>query len=86
MVVGITRPVIKRCPFRGETDAGELTIVLSDDVPELHDLAEKIDALCAQPISHEDFTRAVRALLPDDVLVRSRWHTGPWTVEVTEGD
>ena len=83
-MITVTRPVLKRCPFKDEQDAGELAIVLPENAPELHALAEAIDALCHEPVTHEDFTRSVRDLLPPGAHVTTRWHTGPWSVEVTE--
>jgi hypothetical protein len=85
MITTIRRPVIKRCPFRDETDAGELVITFAGEAPELHALAAEIDALCTGPVSHEDFTRAVYALAPGASLVVTTWSTGPWAVKVTEG-
>jgi hypothetical protein len=85
MTVILRRPVIKRCPFRPETDAGTLTITLpGGPVPELHSLDDRIDALCADPISHEEFTAFVAAVLPADAVVTTKWNTGAWDVEVTE--
>jgi hypothetical protein len=80
----IRRPVIKRCPFKDETDAGELVITFDGAAPELHDLAAQVDKLAAEPVSHEDFTSAVAALVPG-AHVATTWSTGPWSVEVTEG-
>ena len=82
-MITISRPVIKHCPYRNETDAGILTITFPDDAPELHDLASRIDALCARPVTHETFTDAVAALVPDASTVTTTWHTGPWSAEVT---
>lgn len=84
MITVIRRPVIKRCPWKDETDAGELVITIPGPAPELHELAAAVDALCEQPVSHEEFTAAVAALLPDDSLAVTTWNTGPWAVEVTE--
>lgn len=84
MITVIRRPVIKRCPFRDETDAGELVITFTGPAPELHELAAQVDLLAAGPVSHEDFTARVAELLPEGSLAVTTWHTGPWTVEVTE--
>jgi hypothetical protein len=84
-MITIRRPVLKRCPFADETDAGELVIVFPEDAPELHNLGEQIDILCREPATHEEFTLAVLDLLGGVGLVRTTWHTGPWSVEVTEG-
>jgi hypothetical protein len=85
MSVILRRPVLKRCPFKDEADAGELAIFLPEDAPELHNLGDVIDALCAKPVTHEDFTRAVLDVLPEGAGVVTTWHTGPWSVEVREG-
>lgn len=84
MITTISRQVIKRCPFKDEMDAGELVITIGGDAPELHKLGREVDGLCVEPVSHEDFTRAVLALLPEGSAVTTRWHTGPWSVEVNE--
>lgn len=83
-MITISRPVIKHCPFKDETDAGELMITFPGEAPELHNLAVQIDALCAEPVTHEDFTLAVLAMLGEGVQVITHWHTGPWSVEVSE--
>lgn len=79
-------PVVKRCPFMDELDAGEVAVTLPGDAPELHNLAGKIRELCAEPVTHEQFTRGVLDLLGGEALVVTRWHTGPWEVEVREGN
>jgi hypothetical protein len=84
-MITIRRAVLKRCPFKDEADAGELAIVLPGDAPELHGLGDQVDVLCREPVTHEDFTRAVLALLPDGAQVTTTWHTGAWSVEVREG-
>jgi hypothetical protein len=84
-MITLRRPVVKRCPYKDEADAGELVITLPGDAPELHQLGEDIDALCGKAVTHEDFTRAVHALLTDGARVTTSWHTGPWSVEVAEG-
>lgn len=81
----LRRPVIKRCPYKNETDAGDLIITIPGPAPELHELGDCVDALAAQAISHEDFTSGVTALLPDGSQVTTHWNTGPWSVEVREG-
>lgn len=83
MIVILSRSVVKQCPFRDEIDAGELTVTVAGTAPELHQLAAQVDALCARPVSHEDFTAAVAALIPG-ADVRTAWRTGPWSVEVRE--
>lgn len=83
-MITLRRPVIKRCPYRDEIDAGELEITIhAGDAPELHALAARVDGLCGDPVSHEDFTRAVSALVPETATVTTRWSTGPWEVTVT---
>jgi hypothetical protein len=84
-MITLRRAVLKRCPFKDEADAGDLVIVLPGDAPELHALGEEIDGLCREPVTHEDFTRAVVAILPEGAQVTTTWHTGAWSVEVTEG-
>jgi hypothetical protein len=61
-----------------------MVITLPDRAPELHALDEQIDALCARPITHEAFTVAVAAALPEGAHVATTWHTGSWTVQVEE--
>jgi hypothetical protein len=85
-VITIRTPALKRCPFRGEADAGELAITFPGDAPELHALGDQVEALCGKPVTHEDFTRAVLALLPEGAQVATRWQTGRWSAEVSEGD
>jgi hypothetical protein len=82
-MITLRRPVIKRCPFKDEADAGELMIVLPGDAPELHELGDEVDALCLKAVTHEDFTRAVAGILPEGARVTTTWHTGPWSVEVS---
>lgn len=87
-IVILTRPIVKRCPYVGETDRGELVIVLDaapGDVPELHNLGQEIDKLTEGPVSHEEFTAGVAALVPG-AGVMSCWGTGCWRVEVRDGD
>jgi len=82
--VTMRRPVIKRCPFKEELDAGDLTIIILGPAPELHELDQGIEVICATPVSHEDFTSRVLALLPvpGKAQVTTTWHTGTWNVEV----
>ena len=82
VTVTLRRTVIKQCPYRVETDTGELVIVLDGDAPELHDLAIKADALCAEPITHEQFTERLAAILPAGARITTNWTTGPWDVQV----
>jgi hypothetical protein len=83
MLTTIRRPAIKRCPYKDETDIGEIEINFDGPAPELHELDNKINALCANAISHEDFTAGIAALVPD-AIVKTTWQTGSWSVEVTE--
>jgi hypothetical protein len=85
VITVLRRSVIKECPYRHETDFGNLAITIPGGAPELHGLAAKIDALTATPVSHEDFTAQVAELLPAGTRVTTTWQTGPWSVEVTEG-
>ena len=62
-MITIRRPVIKRCPFKDELDAGELTIVIGGPAPELHALGSRVDEIAGKPVSHEDFTVAVAELI-----------------------
>jgi hypothetical protein len=82
MITTLRRQVVKQCPFKDETDAGELVITIDGDAPELHGLGEAVDAYTADPISHEDFTRSVAMLLPAGSEAVTTWTTGPWSVEV----
>ena len=83
MITTIRRQVTKQCPFKDETDTGELAITIPGEAPELHDLAAAVDRLAAGgPISHEDFTAMVADMLPPGSQVVTRWRTGPWDVEV----
>lgn len=83
MITVITRQVVKRCPYKDEDDVGELVITIPGDAPELHELGEQIRKLMAVAGTHEAFTRRVAALVPGAEVV-TRWHTGPWAVEVRE--
>ena len=83
-MITLRTPVLKRCPFKDEADAGELVITLPGDAPELHRLGDKIEELCRRPVTHEDFTRDVLGLLPEGAQVTTRWRTGRWSAEVSE--
>ena len=85
MITTLRRQVIKQCPYKDETDAGELVITIPGEAPELHDLAARVDAAAAGRVSHEEFTRKVTALCPPGSQVTTTWHTGPWRAEVREG-
>jgi hypothetical protein len=84
VITVLRRPIVKQCPFKDETDHGELVITIRGDAPELHALAAAVDEAAKGRVSHEDFTRRVAALLPAGSEVVTTWHTGPWDVEVRE--
>ena len=83
-MITVTMPILKRCPFVDELDAGHLAITFGEDAPELHNLAAQVRKLCAEPITHEDFTRSVADMFGGGALVVTTWHTGPWDVECRE--
>lgn len=83
MITSIRRQVVKRCPYKDETDVGELVITIPGEAPELHGLAEAIDGATADPVSHEVFTARVAVMVPPGSQVTTTWHTGPWDVEVS---
>lgn len=78
----LIRRVTKECPHVPETDDGDLVIVLAGPAPELHALGAAIDALSAAPITHEEYTARIAAILPAGGLVTTTWTTGPWDVVV----
>lgn len=82
MITTLRRAVVKQCPFKDETDRGELVITIPGEAPELHALAASVDGFANIRISHEDFTAGVAALLPAGSEAVSTWTTGPWSVEV----
>jgi hypothetical protein len=84
MITTLKRQVVKQCPYKPETDVGELVITIGGPAPELHTLAADIATITAQAITHEDFTAAVAALLPAGARVETTWHTAGWTVEVAD--
>jgi hypothetical protein len=83
MTVTLLRPLIKAHPGHHEPDSGELMIVLSGEAPELHALGNTVDALCAGPLTHEEFTARLALALPAGARVTTAWNTGPWNVQVT---
>jgi len=83
MITTSRRPVIKQCPYKAETDFGELVITTAGRPPRLPALDAAIAAITARPVSHEDFTADVAALLPAGARAASTWHTAGWAVEVT---
>ena len=80
-MITVTMPVLKRCPFVDETRRGPTGHHVREDAPELHNLAAQVQKLCAEPVTHEDFTRSVADMLGGEALVVTTWHTGPWDVE-----
>ncbi len=86
MTTTLSRQVVKQCPYRPETDFGTLVITLDGPAPDLLALAAAIAPLTARPISHEDYTAAVAALLPPAARAASTWRTAGWTVEVAVED
>lgn len=85
-MITVTMPVLTQCPFKDEIDAISLSVTCPDNAPELHGLAAKVWELAVkEPVSHEEFTRRVRALLPAEALVVVTGRVGPWSVEVREG-
>ena len=83
-MITIRRLMAKRCPYVDEVDVGTLTITAPIDAPELHDLEAQTDKMAAVPVSHEDFTRQVAALLPPGSVAVWETRTGKWDVEVRE--
>lgn len=57
VVTVVTARVVKRCPFREETDRGTAIITFAGDATELHDLAAVLGFWSSDRISHEDYTR-----------------------------
>jgi len=86
MITTYRRPVIKQCPYKPETDLGELVITAAGRLPRLPALDAAIAAITARPASHEDFTVGVAALLPPGARAASTWHTAGWAVEVAVED
>lgn len=77
-----TRPVSKRCPYVTEVDAGTLTLTFHDqEAPEMYGMAQAIDKLGEDPITHEAWTAAVSSQFPTAEVV-SEWRTDVWTVRV----
>jgi NADPH-dependent 7-cyano-7-deazaguanine reductase QueF len=82
VTVAATFPLVKRCPFRDETDRGavEITWTTLGQTFELHELAAFLAEGKGQEISHEDIThRLAEALDGHDGLivetVTTRWTT-----------
>ena len=83
-MITVSRLMAKRCPYVDEIDLGTLTITAPADAPELHELEAQTDKIAAAPISHEEFTRQVAALLPPGSAATWITKTGKWDVEVRE--
>ena len=88
MKVTLRMQVIKTCPYRDETDVGELIVTVPGEAPELHQLADAVKTIAGRDggVSHERFTAEVAALLPPGATASTTWRTGPWDVEATEDD
>lgn len=82
MITTLRRSVTKQCPFKDETDNGDLVITIPGEAPELHALAASVDGYADIRISHEDFTAGIASLLPAGSEAVTTWTTGPWSVEV----
>lgn len=77
MKVTVTADAAKFCPYMDEEDTGTLEMtfdVTAGDAPELHRLAQQLEAWSSQARSHEEFTRWV-AQSTGAVRVVSRWRT-----------
>lgn len=86
MIVTVTGIVVKRCPYKNESDRGVVTLtfdVPEGDAPELHDLAAYLTGFRDEAISHEDFTRNICLDLPV-VEVKTTWDTAGLSVEVLD--
>lgn len=82
LTVTFTRPVSKHCPYVDEVDLGTLTLTFYDqEAPEMYGMAEAIDKLGEDPITHEAWTAAVSTVIPTADIV-SEWRTDVWTVRV----
>lgn len=91
VIVTVTGPVTKRCPYRDEPDEGTVEMqfrVLSGDAPELHGLADELASTSGEAISHEDYTRALYAAwFPRGLRsVRTTWNTAGLEVTVDVPD
>lgn len=84
MTTTITRQVVKRCPYKDEYDVGELVIRFDGPAPEIHDLVARIGKLTAYPITHEEFTSQVAALVLGAHVV-TRWQTAGCDVQCEAG-
>ena len=83
-MITVRRLIAKRCPYVDETDVGTLTVTAPVDAPELHEFETQTDKIASAPISHEEFTRQVAALLPPGSVAVWETKTGKWDVECRE--
>lgn len=78
MKVTVTSPVVKRCPYKAETDHGTIEVTFAPpqgtDAPEIHNLAVFIRTFEESEVSHEDFTRALLLGTGAERVV-TRWRT-----------
>lgn len=90
MIITISGPASKRCPYRDELDEGTVTITLDltyGDGPELHTLSERL--VSEDEVSHEQWTDALQDWLMSQcdgrltsVRVQSAWNTAGMAVTV----
>lgn len=85
--VTITGRLVHECPFKDESDQGEVTITWLPDghTLELHALREWLDGFARVKVSHEALTAAIEAELDDlpgitDVSVATTWQTAGFRV------
>jgi hypothetical protein len=91
VIVTISGPVRKRCPYKDERDEGTATFTFNlggGEAPELHDFAKHLDAASEDRISHEDYTRALYVTWHHAGLchVRTTWITAGLEVTVDVPD
>lgn len=86
MIVTVTGRVVKRCPYKDESDHGTVALtfdVPEGDAPELHGLASYLAGFRDEAISHEDFTRNICLDLPV-IEIKTTWNTAGLNVEVVD--
>jgi len=73
-------PLVHRCPFRDEVDAGGVAIVWEVETHtfELHSLRAYLDGWRDVSISHEDLTETIRGALADYPGLTVRSVTTAW--------
>lgn len=91
MIVTISGPVTKRCPYREEVDEGTVTLTFDvgdDEAPELHGLAARLRRHEDARVSHEAYSLAlIDDLGPSGcVHVRTTWQTAGLEVTVDVPD